>query len=106
MLGGEFHYLAELIDSFLEDAPQLLVQLDQYVAVQDAEGMRRIAHSLKSNAADFGAARLSNLCKELEMAGKAGVLDGAAQLSAQIRAEYDRVEVALQAVRQAGKITP
>ena len=105
MLGGEFHYLAELIDSFLEDAPRLLAQLDQFIVAQDAEGTRRIAHSLKSNAADFGATRLSGLCRELEMAAKSGVLDGAAVLSAQISAEYGRVEIALGALRQAGEIT-
>ena len=106
MLGGEFRFLAELIDSFLEDAPQLLAQLDQFVAAQNAEGTRRIAHSLKSNAADFGAVLLSNLCKELEMNAKSGVLDGAADLSAQIRIEYGRVEDALRSVRQDGRIGP
>ena len=106
MLGGEFQYLAELIDSFLEDAPQLLAQLDHFVATQNAEGTRRIAHSLKSNAADFGAVMLSNLCRELEMNAKSGVLDGAADLSAQIRTEYGRVEDALRSVRQDGRIGP
>ena len=72
MLGGEFVYLEELIDSFLEDAPQLLAELDQFVEGGDSAGVRRVAHSLKSNGADFGATTFSNLCKELEMVGKSG----------------------------------
>ena len=31
MLGGEFNNLAQLIDSFLEDAPNLLAELDQFI---------------------------------------------------------------------------
>jgi response regulator RpfG family c-di-GMP phosphodiesterase len=65
-VGGDAVVLAELIDSFLEDAPQLMTTLRQASEKGDATGLRLAAHSLKSNAADFGAMRLSNLCKELE----------------------------------------
>jgi signal transduction histidine kinase/DNA-binding response OmpR family regulator/HPt (histidine-containing phosphotransfer) domain-containing protein/PAS domain-containing protein len=104
VLGGEFVYLAELIDSFLEDAPQLLAELNQFVEAGDAAGVRRVAHSLKSNGADFGATTFSDLCKELEMLGKSGALEGAAGLAARIGAEYDRVEAALTALRREGEI--
>jgi HPt (histidine-containing phosphotransfer) domain-containing protein len=104
MLGGEFVYLVELIDSFLEDAPQLLDELKQFIKEGDSVGVRRVAHSLKSNGADFGANIFSDLCKELEMVGKSGVLNGAADLTAQIVAEYEKVEVALAAVRREGSI--
>jgi signal transduction histidine kinase/DNA-binding response OmpR family regulator/HPt (histidine-containing phosphotransfer) domain-containing protein/PAS domain-containing protein len=102
VVGGEFSYLAELIDSFLEDAPQLLAELNQFIEGGDAAGVRRVAHSLKSNGADFGATNFSKLCKELEMMGKSGRLDGAADLSAQVIAEYEKVEVALTTVRHQG----
>ncbi len=102
VVGGEFSYLAELIDSFLEDAPQLLAELNQFIEDGDAAGVRRVAHSLKSNGADFGATNFSKLCKELEMMGKSGRLDGAADLSAQVIAEYEKVEVALTTVRHQG----
>ena len=104
IVGGEFEYLQELIDSFLEDAPQLLAELDTYIADGDATGVRRVAHSLKSNGADFGANKFSSLCKDLEMIGKSGDLDGAAVLADQIAAEYQQVELALMAVIQAGEI--
>jgi CheY-like chemotaxis protein len=104
MLGGEFVYLEELIDSFLEDAPLLLAELNQSIKGGDSAGVRRVAHSLKSNSADFGATALSSLCKELEMMGKSGAIDGAADLAARIVAEYRKAAVALEAVRREGRI--
>jgi signal transduction histidine kinase/DNA-binding response OmpR family regulator/HPt (histidine-containing phosphotransfer) domain-containing protein len=104
VLGGEFEHLAELIDSFLEDAPKLLVEMKAYFVAGDAAGVRRIAHSLKSNGADFGATGFSALCKELENLSKNGSLEGAAGLVGQIRAEYPQVEAALKAVRAQGRV--
>jgi HPt (histidine-containing phosphotransfer) domain-containing protein len=104
MLGGEFAYLQELIDSFLEDAPQLLAELSQFIEEGNAAGVHRVAHSLKSNGADFGAATFSNLSKDLEMMAKSGEIDRVAELSAQILAEYGKVEGALKAVRRAGRV--
>jgi signal transduction histidine kinase/DNA-binding response OmpR family regulator/HPt (histidine-containing phosphotransfer) domain-containing protein/PAS domain-containing protein len=104
MLGGKFVYLVELIDSFLEDAPQLLAELNQCIEDGDSAGVRRVAHSLKSNGADFGATTFSNLCKKLEMMGRSGAIGGAADLAARIIAEYGKVEAALAAVRREGSI--
>ncbi len=104
VLGGEFSYLVELIDSFLEDAPQLLSELNLAIERGDAGGAQRGAHSLKSNGADFGATTFSNLCKELEVMSRSGTLDGAADLFAQIQAEYGKVETALKVVRSQGVI--
>lgn len=104
LLGGEFSYLVELVDSFLEDAPQLLAELYQYVADGDPEGIRRIAHGLKSNGADLGAIAFSDMCKDLEMVGKSGSLDGSVDLLARINAEYAKVEAALKDIQREGQI--
>jgi HPt (histidine-containing phosphotransfer) domain-containing protein len=104
MLGGKFINLETLIDSFLADAPQLLAELNRFIADGDAAGARRIAHSLKSNGADFGATTFSHLCKELETLAKSGELDGASDLAAQIVAEYEQVEAALSTLRREGKL--
>jgi CheY-like chemotaxis protein len=104
VVGGEFDFLVELIDSFLEEAPQLLAELGQFVKEGDAAGVRRVGHSLKSNGSDFGAPTFASLCKELEMMGKSGTLDGAADLSAQVVTEYEKVEAALNAVRREGRL--
>jgi len=68
MSGADF--IDELVDTFLEDAPRLIADLKSARLAVDADTFRRAAHSLKSNGATFGARRLSELAKELEMLGK------------------------------------
>jgi HPt (histidine-containing phosphotransfer) domain-containing protein len=104
MLGGEFSNLVQLIDSFLEDAPKLLAELDQFISSGDAGGVRRVAHGLKSNGADFGARKFSALCKELEVMGKSGDLEGAEDLYSLIATEFEQAVIALAGIRRAGKI--
>jgi HPt (histidine-containing phosphotransfer) domain-containing protein len=53
--------------------------------------MARAAHPLKSSSGQVGAKRLAALCKELEARGRAGSLEGATELSAQIAAELESV---------------
>jgi CheY-like chemotaxis protein/HPt (histidine-containing phosphotransfer) domain-containing protein len=95
---GDARFFAELIESFLTDMPHLLTIMRQNLDQGDAGGVHTTAHTLKSESADFGAMTLSGLCKELEMMGKAGTLEGAAELVAQVEAEYARVKEALQVV--------
>lgn len=68
MSGAEF--INELIDTFLDDAPKLVSEMRAALAAQDADSFRRAAHSLKSNAATFGAVKLAELAKGLELLGK------------------------------------
>ncbi len=93
--------LANLIDTFLSNAPQLLHEMNQAAQRGQADDLRRAAHTLKSNAANFGAIPLSNLCRALEAIGKSGTVEGAAPLIARIADEYQRVKDALKAMRDA-----
>ena len=68
-------YIGELIDAFLDDAPNLLSQMKSALVGNDAESFRRAAHSMKSNAATFGAMELSLLAKELESLGRENNLE-------------------------------
>jgi len=98
LIEGDRELLAELINSFLSNAPRLRENLDQSISNGDAAGLRMAAHSLKSNATDFGATRLADLCQKLEDLGKAGQFDGAAGYIHQIRAEYTQVQAALESL--------
>ena len=64
-MSGE-DYINELIDAFLEDAPNMIAAMQTAISTQDVESFRRNAHSLKSNANTFGATELGVLAKELE----------------------------------------
>ncbi len=97
-MAGDAEFFKELITSFLTTSPPLVTELHQALDQEDASKLKRAAHTLKSGSADFGALTLSGFCKELEMMAKAGTLEGAAELIAQIEAEYERVKVALEAL--------
>ncbi len=73
MSGADF--INELIDAFVEDAPDMISQMRAALATKDVESFRRNAHSLKSNANTFGAMELGALAKELEFMGKENNLD-------------------------------
>ena len=68
MSGDDF--INELIDTFLEDTPKMIAEIKSAYAANNIESFRRAAHSMKSNAATFGASQLAALAKELEMLGK------------------------------------
>ena len=97
-LGGDFDSLASIVESFLEDAPGLLDDLQRSVEGGDAAEVRRLAHGLKSNGADFGAAEFARLCQELELQAKSGSLADAERLASLISHEYERVAAALRAL--------
>lgn len=88
-------FAAELVQTFLEEAPGLLCELRSAREQGDADGFRRAAHSLKSNGNTFGAAGLAALARELELGGfnadPAHDLDAVAKLDA----EYARAAAAL-----------
>jgi histidine phosphotransfer protein HptB len=73
-VGAEF--VVELVDTFLEEAPQMLAELRSALTAQAAEPFRRAAHSLKTNANTFGALVLGNQARALEQDGLPA--DGAA----------------------------
>ena len=98
MVGDDASFLAELVNTFLEDAPLLLGDMRAAVAAGDAAALRLAAHSLKSNAAQFGATEFAALCKEIEGLGKAGDTRGASPLVEAAGAAYPGVAAALQAI--------
>ena len=99
-VGEEF--VGELVGTFLGDAPTQLATLRSALEQGDAEEARRAAHTLKSNAATFGAVDLSELCRRLEEQAKTGVLAGGDELVGQAEDEYGRVEAALTALDRRG----
>jgi CheY-like chemotaxis protein len=100
LAGGDMAFVAELIDTFLADVPQLLAQMRRAVEAGDAATLRRAAHSLKSNSAEFGAGALADLCRELEAMGRTGLEAGDAEWAGAETAEtLARAEVAFEKIR-------
>jgi PAS domain S-box-containing protein len=88
-----------LIDTFLDHAAAQLASLRQAVQQREAEDARREAHTLKSNAAAFGATALETMCRELEVAAGADALDRGADLVPRITSELERVTRELERIR-------
>ena len=99
--------LIEIIDCYLEDAPQHIQTIARAISQKDAAELRRSSHTLKSSSATLGATNLAAFCQELETLSRlvniedssSHTKDGAEQL-AQIQAEYELVLAALQLLRQ------
>lgn len=100
--GGDLEFLGEMLDTFYEDSPRQLEAARTGLEAGDAEAVRRAAHSLKSNCANFGAVSLSVKCRELEMLAKTGSLDGGEELLAQISRGYTGAQVTLEGIRKGG----
>ena len=96
---GDAEFVADLLATFATDAPAMLNQIDSAIGNADTVTVRRIAHTLKSNAATFGAYPLSEACRQLEQAAKEGNLDGAPGLARAIHAEYERARIELNAAQ-------
>lgn len=64
-LGGE-SLVDRMIAAFLESAGRAVDASCRANDRGDADGIRRAAHSLKSSAANFGAARLQHLARSIE----------------------------------------
>ena len=98
-VGADF--VKELVDTFLEDAPNMLSDLQRAVAASDADRFRRAAHSLKSNSHTFGAMALGAMARQLEVDGLERSLRHGADPLDRLVQEYARVEESLRALRDA-----
>jgi HPt (histidine-containing phosphotransfer) domain-containing protein len=76
-VGGDDAFVRELVDAYLAESPGYLDAMAQAEATGDAAAVVRPAHTLKSSSAAVGAMRLSEICKQVEYAGREGRLDGA-----------------------------
>ncbi len=60
-------FIVELVDEFLDEAPQLLARMHAALAADDSAAFRRAAHSLKSNGLTFGASAFAAQARALEL---------------------------------------
>jgi len=100
----EIEALEEVVEMYLESAPELLQTIDAALKQADAAALKQAAHSLKSTSGTLGAFGLSELCLELEMIGRRGVDAVTPIPEAEAREIYDRVEMELQRVESALKV--
>lgn len=88
-------FVAELATTFFEEAPQMLATLRAAHAARDREIFRRTAHSLKSNSLTFGATRLAEISRALELDAGSVIARGDSAPLGALADEYARVADAL-----------
>ncbi|MYM37663.1 response regulator, partial [Duganella sp. FT94W] len=87
--------LERVLQAFLRDTPAQLRGIEQAIAGDDAEQIRKTAHSLKSSSANVGALALAQRCKELEQLGRNHTTAGAAALLADMERSFQAARQAL-----------
>jgi HPt (histidine-containing phosphotransfer) domain-containing protein len=94
-VGGDAEFVTDLIAQFAADAPALVAAARAGLEAGDAEEVRRAAHTLKSNAATFGADSLSERSRQVEEAARRGALEDA---PAGVEAMARELDVVLEAL--------
>jgi histidine phosphotransfer protein HptB len=90
-------FVVELVDTFGEEAPPLINELRAALAEGAAERFRRAAHSLKSNSHTFGATRLAELARTLELGGMPADATGIDTLAAEFESTLAALKKAARA---------
>ncbi|MDD5671800.1 MAG: response regulator, partial [Candidatus Omnitrophica bacterium] len=85
-------FIPNLFQTYFSNAEQRMAGILEALGAGDANRMRQEVHSLKGSSANVGAVILSELCKQLEMLGKSGTIEGALPIFEQIKVELKRVQ--------------
>lgn len=96
-LGGDDDpdLFSDLVSMFMGDTPPRLQAIAEAIEAGDADSLEKVAHALKSSCGNLGATVLSELCREIEMAGRNGDVESARGLIDLTRTQYERVREAL-----------
>jgi HPt (histidine-containing phosphotransfer) domain-containing protein len=98
--GRDPQVLAELRDLFLEHLPPLLDEIKEALQAADPEVVARNAHSLKGASNTYGALRLAQVGKALELEARKGSLADAGELVQCLEIELAKV---FQQIRKLGQ---
>jgi len=92
--------LPVLLGDFINDGARLLAAAQRALEQANLPELRRAAHTLKSNAATFGAMALSLTAKELESLARQQTTEGAAALLERSRQEFANARAELEEYRR------
>jgi len=90
--------LQELVDLFLESAPQRITQISQ--SISDPAKLAFHAHALKSMSLNLGAKRIVEISQKLEELGRSGNVAGAPALLKELQSTFTQTKVHLVPLRE------
>ena len=88
----------KILHAFLESAEGYVQLLNQAFLDNDAETIRKTAHTLKSSSANIGAEALSTVFKQIEAYGKSGELTLAESLRSEMLTLYQQVIIEVKVI--------
>jgi HPt (histidine-containing phosphotransfer) domain-containing protein len=88
-LDDDLELLLELIEVYVEDAPNIFSRLSQALEGGDLESAEREAHSMKSASANVGAERTREVSRLAEIAAREKRSEDVAGLFARMKQEFD-----------------
>jgi HPt (histidine-containing phosphotransfer) domain-containing protein len=94
-LGDDPDEVSEILDVYREQMAESLIKLDAAIAGDNAEEINLIAHNCAGTSANCGMIALVNPFHELERMSRENQLMGAADLSAVVTLEFERVKLFL-----------
>jgi HPt (histidine-containing phosphotransfer) domain-containing protein len=98
-------FMAQLFGLFASNAPGRFERITLAVSARDGATLESLAHTLKSNCAMLGAAKMAAYCRDLEAMGERQAFDEAAALLPAAAEEFARVSRAV-AERASARTTP
>ena len=87
--------LNEVLQTFLDFVPDQINELSTAVFNNDADGVFNLAHKMKSSSSSIGALGLAHTAEQIELIGRAGSTEGAAELLQQLKGMYSDAEALL-----------
>jgi HPt (histidine-containing phosphotransfer) domain-containing protein len=100
---GKNRLLERVLTAFKTSTARLVPQLQDAHRNGDAQGIRHVAHTLKSSSASVGGARLSSICADLEARIR---LEQGGDVTPQVQALVDetgQLLIALERLNEAGR---
>jgi PAS domain S-box-containing protein len=88
---GDWAFLGEMAEMFLEESPRLLAQIRQAVAAHDSVALVAPAHTLKNWTGNFVAQAACDAVTELEALGRARSLSTCGTVLARLEREIERL---------------
>ncbi len=83
-------FFKDVVDMFVAQVPSILMEMEKGYSSGNAKQMGAAAHKLKGSALNIGAKQLAELCRTIELKGRANDTSGCDKLIAQVKEVYEK----------------
>jgi len=88
-VGGDSEFITDLVATYVSEGDEHLAAMEAAAAINDAGAIVRPAHTLKSSSAALGALRLTQIAREIEIAGREEETSGLTERVADARGAWN-----------------